>query len=186
VDLHGNGAQGDDGIRQTAHFLADQIRLDRSRFPLLVVFPQAARGTNWSTPAMQDMVIAELDDAMAEFKADPRRLYLSGFSMGGAGVYEIAARWPDRFAALVAISGFVPIDHAELLKRIHRIPLRVFHGARDERVSVDSARRLTAELTRAGGPVQYLEYPDADHGSTAERTYADPSVFSWLLRQHRD
>jgi hypothetical protein len=27
VDLHGNGAQGDDGVRQTAHFLADQVRL---------------------------------------------------------------------------------------------------------------------------------------------------------------
>jgi predicted peptidase len=186
LDLHGNGAQGDDGIRQTAHFLADQIRLKRSRFPLLVVFPQAARGTTWNSLAMQDMVIVELDHTMAEFHGDPHRLYLSGFSMGGAGVYDIAARWPERFAALVAISGFVPTDHADLLERIRRIPLRIFHGASDERVSVDGARRLAAELTKAGAPVQYVEYPGARHGPTAEMTYADPAVIDWLLSQRRD
>jgi predicted peptidase len=185
VDLHGGGAQGDDGIRQTVHFLADQIRLKRSRFPLIAVFPQAARGTTWDSPAMQEMVIAEIDNAMAEFSGDPHRLYLSGFSMGGAGVYEMAARWPERFAALVAISGFVPTNHTDLVERIRRIPLRMFHGASDERVPVDSARRLAADLKKAGAPVQYFEYPDARHGPTAEKTYADASVIDWLLSQHR-
>jgi predicted peptidase len=128
VDLHGNGAQGDDGIRQTAHFLADQIRLHRSRFPLIAVFPQAAAGMTWDCSAMQDMVIAEIDNTLTGFHGDPRRLYLSGFSMGGAGVHKIAAKSPERFAALVAISGFVPADHADLVRRIRHIPLRIIHG----------------------------------------------------------
>jgi predicted peptidase len=186
VDLHGNGAQGDDGIRQTAHFLADQIRLKRSQFPLIAIFPQAARGTTWNSPSMQEMVVAEIDHAFAEFHGDPRRLYLSGFSMGGAGVFEIAARWPERFAGLVAISGFVPSDHADLIKRIRGIPLRIFHGARDERVAVDGARQLATELKKAGALAQYIEYPGTRHGPTAEKTYADPGVLDWLLSQHRD
>lgn len=185
VDLHGNGAQGDDGIRQTAHFLADQIRLNRSRFSLIAVFPQAARGTTWDSPAMQAMVIAEIDKTLTEFHGDPRRLYLSGFSMGGAGVYQIAARWPERFAALVAIAGFVPTDHGDLVTRIRHIPLRIVHGASDERVSVDGARQLAAELKRAGAPAEYVEYPDTRHGPTAEKTYADASVIEWLLSQRR-
>jgi predicted peptidase len=186
VDLHGNGAQGDDGIRQTAHFLADQIRLNRSRFSLIAVFPQAARGTTWDSPAMQEMVIATIDQALTEFHGDPQRLYLSGFSMGAAGVYEIAARWPQRFAALLAISGFVPSDHADLVKRIRHIPLRIFHGASDERVSVGGARQLAAELKQANAPTEYVEYPDTRHGPTAEKTYADASVFEWLLSQRRN
>ena len=185
VDLHGNGAQGDDGLRQTAHFLADQIRLNRSRFPLIAVFPQAARGTTWDSSAMQGMVIAEIDKTLTEFHGDPRRLYLSGFSMGGAGAYQIAARWPERFAALVAIAGFVPTDHADLVKRIRHIPLRIFHGASDERVPVDGARQLAAELKQAGAPAEYLEYSDTRHGPTAEKTYADASVIEWLLSQRR-
>jgi len=185
VDLHGNGAQGDDGIRQTAHFLADQIRMQRSRFPLIVVFPQAAVGTTWNTRAMQDMVLAEIDATETEFHGDPNRLYLSGFSMGGAGVYEVSARWPERFAALLAISGFVRADLAQVVARIQRIPLKIVHGALDERVPVDGARRLAAELKTAGAPVEYIEYSDARHGPTAEKTYADPAVIDWLLAQRR-
>ena len=134
---------------------------------------------------MQGMVIAEIDKTLTEFHGDPRRLYLSGFSMGGAGVYQIAARWPERFAALVAIAGFVPTDHADLVKRIRHIPLRIFHGASDERVSVDGARQLAAELKQAGAPAEYVEYPDTRHGPTAEKTYADASVIEWLLSQRR-
>jgi predicted peptidase len=185
VDLHGNGAQGNDGIRQTAHFLGEEIRLKRTRFPMLIVFPQAAPETTWSTAAMQDMVNAEMDSALREFRGDPGRVYLSGFSMGGAGVYDIAARWPERFAALVAISGFVPQDDNALVQRLRLIPLRIVHGANDERVPVDGARRFAADLKNAGASVQYSEYPDTRHGPTAEKAYADHMVIDWLLSQRR-
>lgn len=185
VDLHGNGAQGADGIRQTAHFLGESIRMDRARFPLLVVFPQAARETSWSTAAMQEMVIAELDRVASEFHGDPKRTYLSGFSMGGAGVYGIAARWPDRFAALLAIAGAVPADDATLVSRLRRIPLRIVHGTDDERVPVEGARRLAGDLKKASAPVVYVEYSGTRHGPTAERAYDDPLVLEWLLAQHK-
>ena len=185
VDLHGNGAQGDDGIRQTAHFLGEEIRLARARFPLIVVFPQAARGTTWQTPQMQDMVMGAIDQASAEFHGDPARTYLSGFSMGGAGVYAIAARWPERFAALIAIGGPVPTDSGEVVRRLRHVPLRMFHGADDERVPVDGARRLAAELGKVGAPAEYTEYANTRHGPSAERTYAARSVFEWLLAQHK-
>ena len=183
ADLHGNGAQGDDGIRQTAHFLAEEIRLKRSRFPLIVVFPQAARGGTWASAGMQEMVMAEIDMASAEFHGDRKRTYLSGFSMGGNGVYSVAARWPERFAALIAISGAGPVDDVQ---RLRRVPLRIFHGAEDERVPVQAARRLVADLRKVGAAVEYTEYPDTRHGPTAERTYADAALLDWLLAQHQN
>jgi predicted peptidase len=100
-------------------------------------------------------------------------------------VYEVSARWPERFAALLAISGFVRADLAQVVARIQRIPLKIVHGALDERVPVDGARRLAAELKTAGAPVEYIEYSDARHGPTAEKTYADPAVIDWLLAQRR-
>jgi predicted peptidase len=186
ADLHANGAQGDDGIRQTAHFLADQIRLKRSRFPLIVIFPQAARGSTWSSSAMPEMVMAEIEMVSAEFHGDKTRTYLSGFSMGGDGVYDVAARWPERFAALIAISALGPSDNRALVQRIQRIPLKIFHGAEDERVPVQAARRLVADLKKAGAAIEYTEYPDARHGPTAERTYENGALFDWLLAQHQN
>jgi len=185
IDLHGNGAQGNDGIRQTAHFLADQIRLTRSRFPMIAVFPQAAVGTSWRTAGMQDMVIAELDATLREFHGEPARVYLTGFSMGGAGVYAIASRWPNRFAGLIAIAGPVPADVDTLAAGIRHIPIRIFHGGADERVPVSQSRQLAAALKKADAPVQYTEYADAHHGPAAEMAYADPQLLRWLLEQRR-
>ena len=47
IDLHGNGSQGPDGLLPTAQGLAQLIRLYRSRFPAVVVFPQAEAGKRW-------------------------------------------------------------------------------------------------------------------------------------------
>lgn len=208
VDLHGGGAQGSDGIRQTAHFLADQIRLRRGRFPLIAVFPQAATGTDWLEPEMQDLVIAEIDRSVAEFHGDQSRVYLTGFSMGAGGAYRLAARFPKRFAALVAIAGLVEVNtlwgkekteidrranayvnasdpFSALADRIRSIPTRIFHGETDQSVSVNQARRLVAALKHVSANVQYTEYPDTHHGPAAEKAYAEESLVTWLLSQRR-
>ena len=107
VFLHGDGAQGQDALLPTARGLADAIRFDRPRFPVVAVFPQAEKGKRWLDADMEELVIAELDQTMKEFGGDPMRVYLTGFSMGATGAYRIAYRWPDRFAALAAIAGRV-------------------------------------------------------------------------------
>ena len=46
-------------------------------------------------------------DAARTFRLDPSRNYLTGYSMGGYGVYELAALMPDRWAAAMPIAGQV-------------------------------------------------------------------------------
>ena len=182
VDLHGNGAQGDDGIRQTARLLAHEIRMNRKRFPLLVLFPQAARGTGisgWNP----EVVMAQIDRTIREFRVNSGRIYLSGFSMGGGGVYDTAARWPERFAAAIAIAGPVPRDTSALVKGLRGVPVRIVHGANDRQVPVEGSRRLVAALKKAGAPVEYIEYPETGHDG--EKAYADPEMIEWLLAHRR-
>ena len=52
---------------------------------------------------MQDMAMATLDATLHEFNGDLDRVYLTGFSLGGAGVVRMAGGWPTRFAALLAV-----------------------------------------------------------------------------------
>jgi predicted peptidase len=209
VALHGDGAQGDDGLLPTARGLADQIRLRRRDFPAIVVFPQAPPGARFMYPlAMQEMVIAQLDRTIEEFNGDRQRVYLVGYSMGAGGVYRIAYRWPERFAALVSIAGpVVPPSIAPptavaldaglnsfasnadpfvaLAKGIVRIPVWLVHGARDQTISVEQSRRLVAALRSAGASPHYRELADADHTSAAVQGYADPMLITWLLQQRR-
>lgn len=209
VDLHGDGSQGSDGLLQTARGLANQIRQRRPAFPAIVVFPQAKVGTRFVAPAaMQELVIAQLDRIIAEFKVDPARVYLTGYSMGGASVYRMAYRWPERFAGVVVIAGpvvapdrapasVVALDQrtnafaaasdpfTALASRIAKIPIWIFNGAADEAVPVEQTRRLVAALKAVGAPVRYTEAPGVDHIGAAQLGYADPEMVNWLLTQKR-
>ena len=182
VNLHGNGSQGTDALLPTRQGLADRIRANRSQFPAIVLFPQAAVGKRWLDGDMQELVMAELERTVSEFGGDPARIYLTGFSMGATGAYRIAYRWPTRFAAIVAIAGRVLTSDARtysdrdkeadrtsnpfvaatdpfaaLAAAIKHIPIRIFHGDSDEVVPVEQSRRLVPALKNAGANVQYRD-----------------------------
>ena len=210
VFLHGDGAQGQDGLMPTARGLADAIRFERSRFPVIAVFPQAEKGKRWLDADMEELVIAELDQTMREFGGDPMRVYLTGFSMGATGAYRIAYRWPNRFAAVAAIAGRVETSDvktysdrekaadrqanpfvsaadpfAALALRIKHLPIRIFHGDADETVPVEQSRHLTRALQAAQADVHYQEYVGETHVGAAQKAWAESEWITWLLTQHR-
>ena len=208
VYLHDNGARGVDGLRQTEAGLAGVIRRDRTRVPAIVVFPQADLSSRWSNPAMQEQILACLDATAKEFNGDAERVYLMGYSMGGQGVLRLASRWPNRFAALVDISGTViakspsatsqqvaldvqthpflnaPDLYRALAQLIAATPIWIFHGDADASVPVDQSRQLVSALRSVGSKVRYTEYTGADH-SIEERALSEPELLPWLLSQSR-
>lgn len=208
VSLHPNWRQGNDGMLPTGTEFAARVRENRSPFPALVLFPQAQIDTRWSDADMEELVIAELDDAMARFRVDATRVYLHGYSMGGSGVYRIAYRWTDRFAAIVSVAGrVVPAPpntpeeigrdrqtnvflaaadpYATLAERLKSIPIWLFHGDADERVPVGESRQLVAALRSVGAPVRYTEYPGVNHTVVSQKASADADLLKWLFTQHR-
>lgn len=208
VFLHDNGPRGVDGLSQTNTGLASIIRRDRARVPAIVVFPQANLSSRWSSPVMQEQVIACLDAAAKEFNGDADRFYLIGYSMGGQGVLRLASRWPNRFAALVDISGTVvakspsatneqvaldlqthpfltaPDLYRALAQVIAATPIWIFHGDADASVPVEQSRQLVSALKSASATVRYTEYAGAGH-SIDERALSEPELLTWLLSQTR-
>ena len=208
VNLHGNGSQGTDALLPTVRGVADEIRQHRDRFPVIAVMPQCEMGKRWLYPDMEELVMKELDATVREFHVDPARIYLTGFSMGATGAYRIAAKWPERFAALLAVAGRVepastysPQDiqadqkantfvaaadpFAALALRIKTLPMWIAHGDADETVPVEQSRRLVPALKKTGADVRYTEIAGASHVGGADKTYGDRAVFEWLLAQRR-
>ena len=128
--------------------------------------------------------------------------------MGGQGVLRLASRWPERFAALVDISGTViakspsatneqvaldvqthpfltaPDLYRALAQLIAVTPIWIFHGDTDASVPVEQSRQLVSALKSASAHVRYTEYPGASH-AIDERALSEPELLTWLLSHTR-
>lgn len=198
--LHGAGERGDDGLLQTNVGLAPAIRQNASRYPAIVVFPQVPRDSQWvGTPA--DVAIAALQQTMREFHVDPKRVYLTGLSMGGHGTWYVAYRHPELFAAIVPICGWVrefaqfrgsvpvvPGDSAQVMtllaQRLGKMPIWIFHGEVDQVVNVNGSREPAAALKTAGADVHYTELLGLNHNSW-DAAYGSDEFVRWLFAQQR-
>jgi len=95
------------------------------------------------------------------YNVDPHRVFLMGFSMGGYGAWSLAAREPNRFAAVASVSGWPQPD---LLVNLRQIPLFVRHGSADITVPTLFSRYAYAVLSHNFSPINFQEIPGAGHG----------------------
>lgn len=191
--LHGAGEAGSDGVRQIGVGLGPAIRRHPDRFRAVAVFPQARPGEPWYG-RMAAQALAALDQALDELHGDPRRVLLTGVSMGGYGTWRLALDDPHRFAALVPVCGGLgarrqplagqreaaPDPHLTAARRLRHVPVWIFHGEDDPIIPVSESRAMADALQRAGGVVRYTEYPGVQHDSW-DRAYAEPDLMPWML-----
>ena len=142
----------------------------------LADFDHDPRG--WNTIA--DEVMAMVDHVMATYKGDPRRIYVTGLSYGGLGTWCLAAKHPEKFAAIAPVVGFGSPDMAPTLARA-KLPMWVFAGGRDRVVPVKHFYPLLNKLEELGHPdVRFTIESDMGH-DTWIRVYAGQDLYAWLL-----
>jgi phospholipase/carboxylesterase len=129
--------------------------------------------------AAHEAVQTFLDAALARYPCDPRQLIVLGFSQGGVMAYNLGLYQPERFAALVALSTWLPpqlLEQAPDLAAARRLPIMVQHGSRDELIEVGRARKSVEALRPLDLAVTYREY-DIGH-EISGRSLLDLSA--WL------
>lgn len=144
--------------------------------PFILVSPQA-RSRPWNT----DALAALLSHVQDNFRVDPDRICVTGLSLGGAGTWELATAYPDRFAAAVPICGYGDPQNVEKLREM---PIWVFHGAKDDVVPLSRSKQMVDALNDAGADVRFTIYPEADHDSWT-RAYATDELYDWILSQKK-
>jgi predicted peptidase len=177
--LHGAGETGTDGKKQGQVGLGKYVRAHEQTFPFLVIFPQSQKRTWGADSEDGQRALAILAEIQKEFTTDPKRLYLTGLSMGGYGTWSMAAKYPDRWAAIVPICGGGNPKNVEKFKDI---PCWCFHGADDPAVKVEKSREMIDALKAAGGHPKYTEFPGVKHESW-DKAYATDGLFTWLAEQ---
>ena len=90
IFLHGIGQRGSGGFVPTEGTGGMFVRHYFAQIPAIVLLPQCRPGSYWSDPVMDKMVMNALAQTTKEFGADARRVYLTGVSMGGYGVWHLS------------------------------------------------------------------------------------------------
>ncbi|HEY3572161.1 MAG TPA: prolyl oligopeptidase family serine peptidase [Thermoanaerobaculia bacterium] len=172
--LHGSGERGTDLKKLERQGLPKLAASGRS-FPFVLVAPQIPEGQVWNEEPLTYL----LDELETTLWVDRDRVYLTGISMGAFGAWDLGVATPDRFAALLVISGGGnPVEVCQLKD----VPVWIVHGRQDDVIPVSWSEALARRLEGCGGNVRLTIYPDAGHDAWS-RTYEDPAVIEWLLAQ---
>lgn len=175
VFLHGSGARGQDNLTQLSN-VPDVLYSESTmqKYPHILLVPQCPEGDAWvnfpdfpqslqatTQPTVAGGLVLRLIDEMCNYPyTDTNRIYITGYSMGGEGTYDLVARRPDLFAAAVPVC---PVADTATAQRIKAIPIWNFHGAADAVNGVVYSQMMIQALEQAGGHPKYTEYKDEGH-----------------------
>jgi phospholipase/carboxylesterase len=127
----------------------------------------------------QAMVQALIEQEQAQGMPS-ERIVLMGFSQGAVLALHTGLRAPQRLAAIVALSGYLPLGARTLQTESNaanqRLPIFLAHGEQDEVVVIDRARAARTVLQVMGHLVEWHTYPMGHEVSDTELT----DVSAWL------
>ena len=100
------------------------------------------------------------------------RIVLMGFSQGAVLALHAGLRAHQRLAAVVALSGYLPLGartlQSESSAANQRLPIFLAHGEQDEIVGIDRARAARTNLQAMGHLVDWHSYPMGHEVDDAE------------------
>ena len=204
IHLHGTGEAGTDNQAQMykntnwgpQYFASPKNQRLQAAY---VLAPQTPGPMRWasttlaaynfkktpSTPSMTALL--HLVDHMIKTNPniDKNRIYITGLSRGGQGVWNAMMQRPTLFAAALPIAGSADPKQA---KTINHIPTWVFHGSADEVTNVKYSREMVDAIIRSGGStstIRYTEIEGGDHASSWKTAYSNDKVYRWLIKHHK-
>jgi predicted esterase len=147
--------------------------------PFIVVSP-VCKTNGWDVTILNFL----LEDVMHKYNVDEDKIYVTGHSMGGFGTWDWAITNPERFAAIVPVSGCSNSRDNISAWRLRNLPIWVFHGETDNIVGIRCNEEMVNELRKFSQKVKFTVYPDRGH-DTWEQTYNNDDMFKWLMEQDR-
>jgi poly(3-hydroxybutyrate) depolymerase len=197
VSLHGGvGRQppgpGDPPARPLANRIASAGEI--------VLHPRAWSDSAWWTPAQVENLSRLLDGVKRDYNVDESRVYVTGISDGGTGVYFLAMRHATPWAACLPLNGHPSVianpdtgaDGQLYAGNLVNCPLRIVNGSRDPLYPAASVAPIVEMFKRTGAALEFEVY-DAGHDVSwwpqersrfesflaAHRRAAHPETISW-------
>lgn len=177
--LHGLGADRYDFL-PVAEALQQRLLSTRFVLPQAPTRPVTING-GWSMPSWYDILamsparainrdqleasaqqVISLLEAQRDAGIDPARIFLAGFSQGGAVVLHTAfLRWQGPLGGVIALSTYAPTftEPSAFAPAALQYPVQCLHGSRDDVVPMVMGHAAYQALQGAGVAATWRDYP---------------------------
>jgi len=168
------GVRGGDAAGAGAGVLQILIGPALAQLGAIIVAPDSVRG-NWTSPENEKAVNALLDMVLAHYSIDKKKVAVTGFSMGGAGSWHFAEKFPERFSATIPVAGRPPASASGW-----RLPVLAIHSRDDQVAPFDPTEARIAELQKAGVKAKLIPLTGITHYETHRFRDALRQAVPWL------
>jgi predicted peptidase len=145
-----------------------------SELRAIIVAPDSVKG-DWSSPENETAVNALLDMVMDHYSIDKRKVVVTGFSMGGAGSWHFAEKFPNRFSAAIPVAGKPPTSASGWT-----LPVFAVHSRDDQVSPFGPTEARIAELQKAGVNARLVALTGITHYETYRFRDALRQAIPWL------
>ena len=91
--------------------------------PAIIVAPQLKSG-NWNASSAKNGVKEIMDEVISQYNINTNNISLIGHSLGGSGVYYVAAANQSYFSSIVVLSGYVSSPSSDNMSYFKNIPVK--------------------------------------------------------------
>lgn len=200
--MHGAGVYGNGGsdlskvlVEALPKVLNDKLfpasfLVNGKRYSFIVMMPQFAKN-----PDNIDEVMSVLAYAQANYRIDPKRIYLTGISSGSVAGGYVCAAYPSQFAAIAPVAGITGSEQGCQNMVDAKLPIWAFHNNNDQRIntnftkdfvsmynSLDPAIPARLTLFSPYGPLNHNAWTKAMDPNYKEE---GKNMYEWMLQYTR-
>ena len=137
----------------------------------IVLHPRAWAPSQWWNLGQVENITRLIARVKRDYNIDESRIYITGISDGGTGVYFFAMRQATPWSACMPLNGHPLVianpdtgaDGQLYVGNLVNCPLHIVNGGKDPLYPAASVEPLVAMFKRAGVPHEFKVYPDAGH-----------------------
>ena len=156
----------------------------------IYLHPSGWATAQWWDEEQIDNILRAVDALKRKYNIDESRIYLTGISDGGTGVYYMALKEPNPWSSYLPLNGSIAVIRApqngadgEMYgNNLTNVPLYIVNGELDNLYPVDQVEPHVKWFQSMGVPLVFSPQPGAGHNTAWWPTEREP--FETFVREH--
>jgi len=145
----------------------------------VVIAPECSTGYDYTNVPFE--IADAIDEAAEKYRVDTDKISITGFGIGGFGVWEFICQFADMLSSAVPVGGGGRSWRAD---SVGTLPVWAFHGSMDSVVHKIHSQEMTSRIILAGGDAHVTLLPELDHG-IADTVY-ESGILKWMTERTRN